>query len=66
MADEFGLTQREQEVFVLLAKGRNAAYIEKTLVISNHTVKSHMLNIYKKLGIHSLQELIDLVESRKR
>ena len=66
VADEFGLTQREQEVFVLLAKGRNAAYIEKTLVISNHTVKSHMLNIYKKLGIHSLQELIDLVESRKR
>jgi len=49
-----------------LAKGRNAAYIEKTLFISNHTAKAHILNIYKKMDIHSLQELIDEVEHEKQ
>lgn len=65
VAEQCGLTRREREVFELLAKGRNAASIEKTLVISNHTVKSHMLNIYRKLGIHSHQELIDSIEEER-
>ena len=65
VAEQYGLTRREREVFELLAKGRNAASIEKTLVISNHTVKSHMLNIYRKLGIHSHQELIDAIEEKR-
>lgn len=66
VADECGLTPREREVFELLAKGRNSVAIEKRLVISNHTVKTHILSIYRKLGVHSAQELIDKVESEKR
>ena len=65
VAQESGLSERETEVFALLAKGRNAGYIEKKLYISNHTVKAHMLKIYRKLDVHSIQELIDLVENRK-
>ena len=34
----------------------------KKLVISTHTAKSHIANIYRKLEVHSSQELLDLVE----
>lgn len=47
---------------MLLAKGRNASYIEESLFISYHTTKAHIYRIYQKLGIHSQQELIDAVE----
>lgn len=60
LSDEFGLTAREREVFVLLAHGRNGRYIMDHLVISRNTAKSHIKHIYFKLGVHSHQELIDL------
>lgn len=62
---KYNLTTREVEVFELLAKGRNAEYIQNALVISNHTVKTHIYNIYKKLDVHSLQELLDIVDLEK-
>lgn len=65
IAEKGGLTPREREVFILLAKGRNGPSIERELVISGHTVKTHTLSIYRKLGVHSAQELIDLVEAHK-
>lgn len=61
---EHSLTPREEEVFMLLAKGRNAEYIQNALFISNHTVKTHIYNIYRKLDVHSLQELLDLVDEK--
>lgn len=61
----YGLTPREIDVFELLSRGRNAEYIQNWLVISNHTVKTHIYNIYRKLDVHSLQELLDLVDSEK-
>ncbi len=62
ICDECRLTPREREVFGLLAKGRNAEYIQNALVISNHTVKTHIYNVYRKLDVHSLQELLDLID----
>lgn len=64
IAKEFGLSKRETEVFCLLAKGRDTAYIQEKLFISSGTVCSHRDRIYRKLGIHSKQELLDLVENR--
>ncbi len=61
-ASAYGLTAREREVFSLLARGRNAGSIQSKLYISNGTVRSHMNTIYRKIGVHSQQELIDLVE----
>lgn len=61
----YGLTERQQEVFFLLARGRNTAFIQDHLVISPHTVKAHVSAIYKKTGLHSQQELIDLVEGEE-
>lgn len=62
VAKHHGLSPRETEILRFLAKGRNAGYICEKLVVSPHTVRSHMYNIYKKLDVHSQQEVIDLVE----
>lgn len=57
-----GLTDREQEVFEYLARGRNVRFIQNELVVSCNTVRTHVSHIYAKLDVHSHQELIDLVE----
>ena len=48
---------------LLLAKGRDVPSIAKQLFISENTVRSHSKSIYKKLDIHSKQELLDLLET---
>lgn len=65
VAQNHGLSPRETEVFLLLAKGRNVERIEEKLVISNSTARTHVYNIYKKLGVGSHQALIDMVEAEK-
>lgn len=66
LADEFGLTPRETEVLEQLAQGRDLAFMEEKFVISRNTVKMHVRNIYAKLGVHSKQEVIDLVEQTRQ
>lgn len=61
-SENYQLTPRESEVYGLMVKGRNAGYIYEELGISINTVKSHVSNIYKKLDVHSQQELIDQFE----
>lgn len=63
VANMYGLSARQSEIMCMLAKGRNGSYITKTLVISSHTAKAHIYNIYQKLGVHSRQELMDLVDN---
>lgn len=62
LAQRYGLSERELQVMMLLAQGRNSAYIQKQLFVSASTVSSHRQHVYQKLDIHSQQELIDLVE----
>lgn len=59
------LTPRETEVFALLAQGRSIPYIRDELIISRETAATHAKHIYAKLGVHSRQELIDLVQKRE-
>ncbi len=61
LAELFQLTRREEEVLQLLSEGMNAQAVAETLVVSTSTAKSHMRNIYAKLGIHTQNELIILV-----
>ena len=61
LARSAGLTPRETEVFALLAQGRSIPYIRDELIISRETAATHAKHIYAKLGVHSRQELIDLV-----
>lgn len=66
ISQEYHLSNREQEVLTLLAKGHNASFILEKLCISRSTAKTHINHIYKKLGIHTQQELLNMVEERKR
>ena len=59
-----GLSARETEVLALVLKGRDLPYIAEKLVVSKNTVRTHMRNIYAKLGVHSKQEVIDLVDGQ--
>jgi NarL family two-component system response regulator LiaR len=45
------LTKREMEVLKLIANGLSNAEIAEQLVISDHTVKGHVSNIFRKLHI---------------
>lgn len=62
VAQRFGLTDRETEIMMMLAKGRNLPYIQEQLYLSKPTVSTHRQHIYQKTGIHSQQELINLVQ----
>lgn len=62
LAQTYKLGPRELEVFIMLARGRDAAYIQQKLVVSRNTVKAHIKHIYAKTGVHDHQALIDLVE----
>ena len=62
LAQKAGLTNREAEVLELWAQGRSVPYIQETLVISASTVSTHTRHIYQKTGVHSRQELLDLLD----
>jgi DNA-binding NarL/FixJ family response regulator len=48
-----GLTPRELEVLVLVARGQTNREIAAALVISPHTARRHLQNIFRKLGVSS-------------
>jgi DNA-binding NarL/FixJ family response regulator len=55
-ADAFHLTRREVQVLQLLAEGRSNAEIARALWITPQTVKFHLSNIYRKLGVANRTE----------
>lgn len=63
VVQHYKLTRREAEVLHLLAKRASTKAIQEKLVISPHTVESHVHNIYKKLNVNSKDETIALIES---
>lgn len=62
LAGSFGLSAREADVLRDYATGRTARYIADWYMTSEHTVKTHLRRAYAKFGIHSRQELLDLVD----
>jgi DNA-binding NarL/FixJ family response regulator len=45
-----GLTRREAEILVMIARGKTNPDIAATLFLSSHTVKSHINRIFSKTG----------------
>jgi DNA-binding NarL/FixJ family response regulator len=56
LASRFGLTQREEQVAILLAHGRSNQVIARELQISVHTARHHTQRILSKLKVHSRGE----------
>jgi DNA-binding NarL/FixJ family response regulator len=57
----YRLSDRELEVIRLIVKGMSSADIGEALFISEETVKTHRKNIFKKLEIHHVTELMTFV-----
>lgn len=51
------LTDREIEIIKLMVKGKSSLEIADLLFISEHTVKTHKKNIFKKLNINASAQL---------
>lgn len=56
------LTEREKEILLLLVQGMQNKDIGGKLFISEGTVKTHIQNIYKKLGVRNRVQLFNLLK----
>jgi DNA-binding NarL/FixJ family response regulator len=52
------LTTREREVIQLLAEGKSSKEVACVLNLSTKTVETHRTNIMRKLGFHSIRDLV--------
>ncbi len=52
------LTEREREILELIARGENNAAIAQRLVLSPHTIRNHISNIFSKLQVADRAEAI--------
>ena len=59
--EKFGLTRRETTILTALADGTENSDICAALCITKNTLKKHILNIYRKLGIKSRIQLLRTV-----
>ncbi len=51
LSNEPSLTERERSILTAVASGKTTAAISRDLWISEHTIKFHLTNIYRKLGV---------------
>ncbi len=63
---KFNITEREQEILLLILQGLNSREIADKLFISQKTVKNHIHHIYGKTGINSRLELAFLIRSGRK
>ena len=59
---KYDLTRREHTILKLLMSGKDNNEICEELVIAPNTLKKHILNIYRKLGINNRVQLFKSVK----
>ena len=59
-----GLSPREIEVMQYLYQGYSVSKIAEKMFIATSTVQGHSRSIYRKMDVHSRQELIDRINER--
>lgn len=52
------LTEREREVFQLIAEGRSNKQIADVLSLSVNTVETHRARVMEKLDVHNAAEMV--------
>jgi two-component system nitrate/nitrite response regulator NarL len=57
------LTDREREILTAMAGGEATTMLARRLRLSENTVRSHVGNIYAKLGVHSRLEAVAVARS---
>ena len=61
----FEITDREEEIVSLLAKGQSYNQIAEALFISYKTVDNHVCNIYQKTSVRNRVQLINLLQANR-
>ncbi len=62
---KYGLTRREHTILQKLMNGTENAEVCEELTISPNTLKKHILNIYRKLGINNRVQLFKMVKEKE-
>lgn len=62
----YGLTQRESTMVLSLVAGYSVAQIAETQVLSVNTVRTHVKNAYRKMGVHSRRELFEMIDAEDK
>lgn len=55
---DYGLTEREMNILELLSQGHTKKTMAEKLILSYHTVDTHLKNIYLKLNVHTAGEAV--------
>lgn len=63
--NELPLSNREVTVLRYLVNGLTNKEIADQLLLSNKTISAHKSNIFSKLGVHTIVELIDYAKSHE-
>ena len=60
------LRPRERQIIEMLLEHNRVPAIARALGISAHTVRNHLKNIYRRLGVHSQQDLLSALMTAKQ
>lgn len=66
IAETYGLTAKETEILEHLVRKQTLDQIAATLVVSKNTVRTHVRNLYAKVGAHSQSDVYRLFDETKR
>ena len=64
LACEHKLSPREKETLLYLSRGHSYVFIAERLCVSESTARTHVRNIFRKIGVNSREELLGLVDER--
>jgi DNA-binding CsgD family transcriptional regulator len=64
LQQRWGLTPREADIVVRVNQGERNRRIAEELGVNEQTVKNHIAAVYKKLGVSSRVELLNLLDKR--
>ncbi len=63
--EKFSLTKRERDILEMIMSGMDNTEICEASVITNNTLKKHILNIYRKIGVKTRIQLFKLIKERE-
>jgi DNA-binding CsgD family transcriptional regulator len=55
------LTVRQSEIVARLVSGERVPTIARAMYVSQKTVRTHLANVFRKVGVHSQAELLELL-----
>jgi DNA-binding CsgD family transcriptional regulator len=58
VVDAYALTEREQDIVGLIARGTSTEQIADELYLSRHTIRDHVKAVFAKVGVSSRGELV--------